>query len=229
MRAITLLSAGQRLSAHVFGSDAHESNRPGLLFIHGLRSGQDGYWPRAEAAVTELGAFSLTFDLRGHGQSTGTLDRLSLRDHLADVIVAYDRLVAEPAVDPQRIGVCGASYGGYLATLLTAQRPVRRLVLRAPALYEDADFDASRSRRPVSRDVPRHASRALGALGRFEGAVLIIESGRDDEVLPRTIQAYRDASPQAQHHLMPDALHGLSRPEWEQEFRMHLLSFFREL
>jgi uncharacterized protein len=229
MRSITLQSAGRRLSGQVFGSDADESNRPGLLFIHGLDSGQSGYWPRAESAETELGAFSLTFDLSGHGQSTGTLDELSLSDHLADVILAYDRLVAEPPVDAQRIGVCGASYGGYLATLLTARRPVQRLLLRAPALYEDADFEAPRSQRPLSREVPHQASRALGALKRFERAVLIIESGKDDEVLPATIQAYRDASPRAQYHLIPDALHGLSKPEWEQEFRQHLLSFFAEL
>lgn len=229
MRSTTLPSAGRRLSGCLFGSDADQSARPGLLFIHGLGSRQDAYWPRAEAAVTELGAFSLTFDLSGHGQSTGTLDDLSLRDHLADVMVAYDRLVAEPAVDPHRIGVCGASYGGYLATLLSAERSVRELLLRAPALYDDADFDVPRSRRRLSQEVPADTSRAFGALHRFEGAVLIIESGRDEEVLPATIQAYRDASPGAQYHLMADARHGLSKPEWEQDFRAHLLSFFREL
>ena len=34
----------------------------------------------------------------------------------------------------------GSSYGGYLAAILTALRPVRWLALRVPALYKDEDW-----------------------------------------------------------------------------------------
>ena len=43
------------------------------------------------------------------------------------------------------IGVIGTSYGGYLAALLTAVRPVQWLALRAAALYRDADWTKPKS------------------------------------------------------------------------------------
>src|SRR5262245_52195248 len=57
-------------------------------------------------------------------------------------------------VDAERIAVVGSSYGGYLGVLLTSERKVTSLALRAPAICSDADFDRpksvelSRTRRP---------------------------------------------------------------------------------
>jgi pimeloyl-ACP methyl ester carboxylesterase len=225
MRPIHFAAGGRSLAGRVFGP---ATARAGILFVHGIDSSQSGYWERAEAAVEQLGAVCLTFDLGGHGQSAGSRPTLSIRDHLLDVTAAYDRLVDERDVDPGRVGVAGASYGGYLATLLTAHKPVARLALRAPALYDDAELDVPRASRSRSHEPPA-ASAALEALARFHGAVLIVESEHDEFVAPATIRAYRAARADAEHVLIADAGHELSRPEWRTAFLTALLDFFAEL
>jgi dipeptidyl aminopeptidase/acylaminoacyl peptidase len=225
VRPLRFNSNGRTLAAHL---SAPAVTRPGLLFIHGLHSSQSGYLERAEAATEELGAVCLAFDLGGHGESDGTRSALSLRDHLADVTAAYDCLVAERDVDASRIGVSGASYGGYLAALLTALRPVARLAMRAPMVYADSELDVPLALRTSSGEVPE-ASAAVDALGRFSGSLLLVESGRDEVVPPSMIQAYRDAVPEAEYVLIPDAGHELNRPEWRAAFLGALLAFFREL
>lgn len=224
MRPVRFGPSGRGLAGRVFGP---EESRPALLFVHGIDSSQSGYRERAEAAVERLGAVCLTFDLGGHGESEGVRSALSIRDHLEDVVSAYDRLVAERGVDTTRIGVTGASYGGYLATLLTTRRPVARLALRAPMLYDDADFDAPRAARRPPADAPT-SSAALEAIARFGGPVLIVESERDPMVAPM-IRAYRAVRPRLEHVLIADAGHELDRPEWREAFLAALLDFFNGL
>ena len=81
----------------------------------------------------------------------------------------------------------GSSYGGYLAALLTALRPVKWLALRVPALYKDSDWSVPKLRlrteqglvqfrqQPVRTD----ESKALRACSAFAGDVLIVESEHD--------------------------------------------------
>ena len=72
---------------------------------------------------------------------TSQRESVSREDNLRDVLAAYDVLVGHPAVDPGAIAIVGSSYGGYLAAIASALRPVRWLALRVPALYKDADWD----------------------------------------------------------------------------------------
>ena len=218
------VAGGRSLHARLFGP---AERRPGVLFIHGLHSTQAGYGERAEAVAGELGAICLTFDLGGHGESEGSQPALSLADHIGDVVAAYDRLVAERDVDPGRIGVAGASYGGYLAAVLTARRPVARLAIRAPALYADADV-------PLPPGARWHAvgegpNAALDAVRAFGGPFLVVESGRDTVVPADMVHAYLGAAPRARHVVMADAEHALHEPAWRAEFLALLVDFFRGL
>jgi pimeloyl-ACP methyl ester carboxylesterase len=217
-------TGGRSLHGRLFSP---EQRRPGILFIHGLHSTQAGYGERAEALADELGAVCLTFDLGGHGESEGSQASLSLADHIGDVVAAYDRLLAERDVDPARVGVAGASYGGYLAAALTARRPVARLAIRAPALYADADVPVP----PASRThVPgKGPNAALDAVGAFAGPFLVVESGRDTVVPADMVHAYLRAAPDARHVVMAEAEHALTEPAWRAEFLAILLDFFRGL
>jgi uncharacterized protein len=183
---------------------------PGVLFVHRLRSDQGGYRERAEAASERLGAVCLTFDLGGHGGSTGNLRELTARSHLGDVLAAFDVLASQPGVVPRRIGVCGASYGAYLTALLTAERPTRGLLLRAPALYADDDLDTPIERRSAGLD--DGPSLALERLGRYDGEVTIVESALDEVISRATIDAYLAACRRASHHVIPDTGHVLKDP-----------------
>jgi uncharacterized protein len=200
----------------------------GLLFVHGLDSGQTGYYDRARIAVRHLGAVCLTFDLGGHGGSDGSLQWLTPRDHLADVAAAYDLLAQDDLVDEVRIGLCGASYGAYLAAFLTLERQVARLLLRAPGLYNDQELDWSLATPRKSHPVD-DASEIMRRLRHYSRDVLVLES-QFDEVIPHAvIDAYLSALPNAQHAVIPGARHALDEEATRASFRSFIIDFFRKL
>jgi pimeloyl-ACP methyl ester carboxylesterase len=202
-----------------------DAGHAGLLFVHGYASDQIGYQSRAEAACRELGLMCFTFDLGGHGNSTGNRLELSRQDHLQDLIAAYDWLRAVRGVDPARIGVCGASYGAYLACMLISERPVKRLLLRAPALPGEESNDAPEERQQVNEP----ANTALRNLRNFRGDTLVLESEADEVISHAVIDKYLAAASRCTHHVIPDAAHALVREEWNAAFIREILEWFRDL
>jgi acetyl esterase/lipase len=80
---------------------------------------------------------------------------------LRDLLAAFDCLAAQDGIDPDRLGVVGSSYGGYLGALLVAERQPRWLALQAPALYKDADFDRPKHQLNRDDDLPAYRRRRL--------------------------------------------------------------------
>ena len=201
---------------------------PAILFLHGLGTGQDGYEPRARLAAERLGAACLTFDLGGHGATDGVRERLSARDHLAEACCAYDALCTAGAPARERVGVCGASYGAFLAALLLGERRVSRLLLRAPALYPDAWIDLPLGERGTLAGAPA-SSLALDRVAAFAGETLVLESGRDAVIERDTIEAYLTASPRVHHEVIAEATHHLSEPAWKARFEALIVEWFAAL
>lgn len=219
-------SAGRRLSGRLFRPVPTGARGPGMLFIHGLGSSQTGYFRRGEAVSRSLSAVCLTFDLGGHGDGGEAWRELTPHDHLQDVVAALDALRAGEDVDADRIGVCGASYGGYLAALLTSERPVKRLLLRAPAVYADDEIDV-----PIGRHEGRANMLEAGVftcLGAFRGDVLVVESQHDCVIPPSVIERYVASTPRASRVVIAGAGHALD-PRFEPEFVKLIRDWFREL
>lgn len=211
---------------------------PGVLFVHGWGGSQEQYLARARE-IAALGCVCLTFDLRGHARSEGENERVTREDNLRDVIAAYDVLAGQRAVDKSAIAVVGSSYGGYLAAILSALRPVKWLALRVPALYKDEDWAvpkrqlnkeelAAYRRRPVKAE----ENRALRACAAFAGDVLLVESEHDDIIPHPTIASYRTAFDKAHsltYRVIEGADHGLSDPLWQQAYTSILVNWMREM
>lgn len=201
-------------------------SRAGLLFVHGYASSRRSQVARATAVCEHLGFTCLAFDLSGHGESPGELRALTRHDHLRDVIAAYDVLASAQAVD--RIGVCAASYGAYLSCLLLAERPIRRLLLRAPALYIDAEGPDPTGGRQHLRELI-DANPALSNLRNFDGRALVLESERDEVISQRSIEAYVHAARRGTHHILKGATHALVQEKWNAAFVNEILAWFEGL
>jgi pimeloyl-ACP methyl ester carboxylesterase len=228
MEPLMLDSDGRRLMAMTFAPPSAGPDRPALLFVHGLGSDQVGYWEWAEAAADRLGATCLTFDLGGHGSSDGDLPSLSPADHLRDVLTAYDALVGQAGVDRHRVGICASSYGAYLAVLTTRERPVARLLLRAPGVYEDAALTlALRHRRKLAD--PTGAAQYFAALRSSTAPVLVVESGADDVIPASVIRGILAGCPRAQHATLAGAAHALTRPVDRADFLELMLGWFADM
>lgn len=206
-----------------------EKTTAGVLFLHGWNSSKRGYLARAEAVEADCGASCLAFDLAGHGESaTAPASSFSPRQHLEQAVAAYDELAARPEVDPERIGVCGASYGGYLAALLVAERPVASLLVRAPALYPDAAFELPPRQRRTEL-VADGDARPLRNLAAFAGPLLVVESEHDETIPHAVVAAYLASRPGVRHEVILGAAHALSEPAWNQAFLALILPWAREL
>lgn len=87
-----------------------KSKVPGVLFVHGWGGSQERDLERAKG-IAGLGCVCLTFDLRGHAGAGIPLSRVTREDNLRDLLAAYDRLLAHPAIDTSAVAVVGTSYG----------------------------------------------------------------------------------------------------------------------
>jgi pimeloyl-ACP methyl ester carboxylesterase len=210
----------------------------GLLFIHGWGSSQRQDIGKAKQLAT-LRFACVTFNLRGHARTRTQVETVTRADNLADAVAAYDRLAAADGVDHQRIGVVGSSYGGYLAVLLTAERPVRWLALQAPALYKDADFDRPKRQLNLDPDLPAYRrrrldpddNRALRAATAFDGDVLLVESEHDSVIPGAVIANYREAfrgAASVTHKVLAGADHGLSSRPLRRTYGALLVEWFDE-
>lgn len=211
---------------------------PGILFVHGWGGSQQRDLARAKN-IAGLGCICLTFDLRGHDESTFPRTEVTRAHSLADICAAYDRLAAHDAIDKNAIAVIGTSYGGYLATFLSTLRPVRWLALRAPALYWDDEWTLPKQQ--LDRERLRHYrhskigpadNKALEACARFTGDVLLVESEHDDYVPHQTIMNYRAAFQNTHsltHRLLSGADHGLVNDVCQKAYTAILTAWISEM
>lgn len=212
---------------------------PGVLFVHGWGGDQRQYLDRARE-LASLGCVCLTFDLRGHAQTLALYDTVSREESLRDILAAYDFLAAQSSVDSDSIAVVGSSYGGYLAALLTAMRPVKWLALRAPALYKDSEWALPKSKLKLEQGLEAYRrqpvrpeeSRALRACLAFTGDVLVVESETDSIVPHQVIANYRDAFISAKsstYRAIPGADHALSDDASQRAYSTILVTWLSEM
>jgi uncharacterized protein len=195
-----LTDKNNKLAAMLLWSSGFSSKRPIVLVIHGWTSSMTRYPERVKPLV-EMGYLVLLFDLRGHGKSDGELGLLSPHDHFNDCLAAYDYLISQENADLNNISVIGSSYGGYLASLLTAERKVHHLALTVPALYPNTIFDSTkgikRSNEVMSYRDEYHAAEddfALKAISEFTGDLLIITAEKDEILSPTVMENYKNAA-----------------------------------
>jgi len=177
--------------------------------------------------------------MRGHGISVSSdikLGKVPSKDFLDDVLAAFDYCCKLDMVDPDNINVVGSSFGGYLAALLTSHRKIANLVLRAPADYPNENFYKNK---PLStgdkimkwRQSPCRFDEtfALNAVHKFNGGILIIESGSDNRIPHQVIEDYMNAAhnkKKVTHVFMPDAPHSIKEGPFRDNVEEILVKWF---
>ncbi len=224
---------------HIEGTLFAPSNKvPGVLLVHGWDGNQAQYLALAQQ-VAVLDCICLTFDLRGHARHQAQRLDVTREDNLRDILAAYDTLVGHPAVDPASVMIVGSSYGGYLAAIATALRPVRWLALRVPALYRDEDWDVPKGRLDRAdlaayrrSAIPPRGNRALAACQDFRGDVLLVESENDKTVPHPVYENYLAAFRQVRsvtYRMIAGADHALSTDEARRDYGRLLLKWITEM
>ncbi|HDS45651.1 MAG TPA: alpha/beta fold hydrolase [Methanomicrobia archaeon] len=112
-------------------------NAPCVLTLHGLESSKDsGKWPQFAARLYSEGFACLRFNFRGSGsgaeRSEGAFEDTSLTGRIADYRSALQFLADSGAVDMERLGVIGSSFGGMVAIAARDSRVKAMVCLATP-------------------------------------------------------------------------------------------------
>ena len=104
-----------------------------MAFIWVTRE-EGGFFTQLGARLSDAGVASLRFDLRGHGESEGCQEELTLATILNDIRVALAHLREKTGV--RRLSLLGASFAGGLCAYYAAKRQgeLDRLILLNPQL-----------------------------------------------------------------------------------------------
>jgi uncharacterized protein len=115
---VSFQSAGLRLHGMLGVPDGlrPSERRAAFLVLHGFGSNSESANVLQPTRVlSEFGYVTLRFDMRGCGKSEGEFGRVICLDQVEDLGNALDFLSRHPAVDPDRIGAIGSSFGGAVA------------------------------------------------------------------------------------------------------------------
>lgn len=108
----------------------------GVVLVHGggVTREEGGFFTRLAAGLARRGVTSLRFDLRGHGESEGRQEDLTLAGVLNDIHAAVTHL--RQLVDGVPVSLLGASFGGGISAYFTTRyrHEVAKLVLINPLI-----------------------------------------------------------------------------------------------
>jgi len=193
-------------------------NRAAVVLVHG--SSGDRSHVAAEARVlADAGFGALLFDWPGHGQSGGRVTYGS--SERGAIRSAVQFVVAQPDVDPARVGAFGVSAGATLLATEAASDPVvRTLVLVSPFADSETQTRAEYARSGlIARQValwvdrmlmPEGPVRALDAVRALGGKSLLVIAGDHDPVVPRALseEVYEAATARKSLLVLPSSGHG---------------------
>lgn len=240
MKDFSLTVDELKIHGKLFYHTGAVDKKSAVLFIHGWESKQDRHFMLAEA-LANIGYFCVTFDMRGHGMSEGNHKIFSRKDFLKDATAAYDFLISQESSGISEVIVIGASFGAYIASLLSEVRNVHALGLRVPSNYRDEGFDESLYEQ---RNLQSHTewkenlhsnqeTSALRAVQKFVGNILIVESEKDELIPATNVRCYGQAvsdHTKLTYVVMQNAPHSISNhPELQREFTDIISNWLQKL
>ncbi|MER5646988.1 alpha/beta fold hydrolase [Streptosporangium sp. NPDC002524] len=134
---------GQQLAGTLVTPDGPPEHAVVLVHGGGVTRHESGFFTRMARGLSDHGLASLRFDLRGHGESEGRQEELTLSTILNDIRAALRQL--RETTEAPRLSLLGTSFGGGICGYYAAHRPdeVSRLVLLNPQLdYKKRTIDS---------------------------------------------------------------------------------------
>ncbi len=154
---------------------------PAVILVHMLHKNRRD-WDAVATSLAAQGIGALAIDLRGHGESSGTIPEGETADFsvlVRDVLAARHYLSSRTDVQPSRKGIAGASIGANLAALEAAADPaITSVALLSPSTdYRGLRIEAAMktyAKRPallIASDDDAYASRTVKELQKAGGGI----------------------------------------------------------
>ncbi|HTX86793.1 MAG TPA: alpha/beta fold hydrolase [Candidatus Nanoarchaeia archaeon] len=236
IKKIKIYSNHQKIDGTLFLPEKISKKIGGVIFFHGMTSGEKGYLAIAEK-LSEAGIAALTVNFRGHGTSAGNFASLTIGDAFSDGIKAYDFFVRQKIIDKQKIGICGSSLGSAIAAMVSSQKNVCSLVLRVPATYTDEMMQLTyeeimADEKNIFQKISNPGkTQSIQSLKEFTGSLLIITSEHDyviPAIIPKSYITGAKRAIKKELYKIKGATHNLSRNAWRKEFINKTISWFKK-
>jgi alpha-beta hydrolase superfamily lysophospholipase len=183
---------GSSLFAYFVAAKAPAAKRPAVILWDGLDGTKEEMFPMA-AHLAARGISCLAIDIVGQGASLHLNGLKARADTEVCAAAASDWLAARPEVDAGRIGLIGASLGGYSAPRAAAYEKRIKACVAWGAIY---DYRAIWVRRleSIGKGTRINPSQALGTTGK--NFLNVFGAGSYDDAL-RMLEPYhlRDVAP----------------------------------
>lgn len=204
-------------------ADWHEgtSTKRIILTFVGFGSSKKSNFDFMAKLVNMTDMSALVVDLSGHGESPLNVDETVPAQHLLEATKAYDWIRAN--YPESAIYVMGTSYGGFMAAYLTRFRPIEKLILRTPAIYEPSSFYTEH--RLIDKILVREYRKNTKALKKHpiflqspvsDAPTLLVVHGKDKSVPTETTDIYTSAF-NAQAYIAEGFAHAFRDPANPQE------------
>jgi len=236
---------GQTLYYRLFKPLHFDSTKryPAIVDVYGGPGAQRvlNNWSGASFTQILTRAGYVVFQLDNRGSAfRGTAFQAPIHDKLSDAEVADQVqgahwLGSQPFVDPQRIGVWGWSYGGYMTLMLMFKAPdvFRAGVAGAPvtdwSLY-DTHYTERYLDRPQNNPAGYTSSSVVPFVKDLKGKLLVIHGMADDNVLllhsTKLFRRLQDLNKPFEVMVYPGAKHGLLRQHDGRHAYATILRFF---
>jgi dipeptidyl-peptidase-4 len=180
-----------------------------------------------ERLLAQMGIIAFRFDPRsasGRGACSAwtAFRQLGVQETL-DIEDAVDWLTRQSFVDPQRIGLSGHSYGGFLTAYVMTHSTKFAAGISGVPVTDWRNYDTIYTERYM--DLPQNnpsgyaRTSVVDAAGRLHGRLLLLHGARDDNVhIANSMQfarALQQADAQFELMVYPDNRHGISGPHYD--------------
>lgn len=172
---------------------------------------------------------------KGLASAVGVWKNLGSQE-LADLEDGLDWLVAQGYADPERVGLWGWSYGGYMTAFALTHSKRFKIGISGAPVTDWRFYDSIYTERYM--DLPQvnakgyAASSAVEAAGDLSGQLLLIHGAIDENVhLQNTLrfaEALQKAGKQFELMIYPGNRHGVTQPEQRAHLYEMMLAFVRE-
>jgi dipeptidyl aminopeptidase/acylaminoacyl peptidase len=220
---------------------------PAVVLVHGGPESQvrDAFNPQAQA-LAEAGFVVVAPNYRGSGGYGRAFQDLDNRDwgggDLKDLLASIDALIRTGEIDPDRIGVMGESFGGYLTLQAITAAPDRwRAAVDyygMPDLLEDYRITEDRYGSwyltemgdPKANEALYRERSPLNALDRVRAPLLVLQ-GENDADVPKAesdlvVERLRARQHPVEYVVYPDEGHGFTRREHRLDAMSRTVAFF---
>lgn len=186
-----------------------------VLWLQGWTSSMDSHFEGVKRMSDKTKIPFATLDYAGHGRHQVKLDDSTRHQQHNEVVAVFDELKKRGF---KKVIVIGGSFGGYMAALLAGVRPIHAVVLRAPAMYVDTEFDTrhaetakwknpDRDQHDKATDAYINDNEAVRAIQKFEGFTYVLEHELDEQVPQAMPRTYFENAKYGNYFIIPKTKH----------------------